>query len=54
MELDGKKLRMQIWDTAGQERFKTITQQYYKGSDGIILVFDLFLYYLNLFLKYQL
>ncbi len=39
MELDGKKLRMQIWDTAGQERFKTITQTYYRGAMGIFLVY---------------
>jgi len=32
---------MQIWDTAGQERFKTITSQYYKGSHGIIIVYDI-------------
>lgn len=32
---------LQIWDTAGQERFKTITQQYYKGTDGILLIFDI-------------
>ena len=33
---------MQIWDTAGQERYRTITNAYYRGADGIILVFDLF------------
>ena len=32
---------MQIWDTAGQERFRTITSAYYRGADGIILVFDI-------------
>ena len=31
---------MQIWDTAGQERFKTVTSAYYRGADGIIIVFD--------------
>ena len=31
---------MQIWDTAGQERFRTITQSYYKGANGILLAFD--------------
>ena len=25
VEVEGKKIKMQIWDTAGQERFKTIT-----------------------------
>ena len=25
IELDGKKIKLQIWDTAGQERFRTIT-----------------------------
>ena len=29
-----------MWDTAGQERFRTITQTYYKGAMGIILVYD--------------
>lgn len=31
---------MQIWDTAGQQRFRTITSAYYKGTDGIIMVYD--------------
>jgi len=40
IEVEGKKLKMQIWDTAGQERFKTITQTYYKGAMGIILTYS--------------
>ena len=39
MNVEGKKLRMQIWDTAGQERFKTITQTYYRGAMGIIMTY---------------
>ena len=39
--VDGKNVKFQIWDTAGQERFRTITSAYYKGSHGILLVFDL-------------
>ena len=38
IELDGKRIKLQIWDTAGQERFKTITTAYYRGAMGIMLV----------------
>jgi len=41
INIDGKKVKMQIWDTAGQERFRTITSAYYKGADAIILVYDI-------------
>ncbi|CAF2511194.1 unnamed protein product [Rotaria sp. Silwood2] len=34
------KCRLQIWDTAGQERFRSITSSYYRGVDGIIIVYD--------------
>jgi GTPase SAR1 family protein len=38
VNIDSTRIKMQIWDTAGQERFKTITETYYKGAAGIILV----------------
>ncbi|KAJ0970231.1 hypothetical protein J5N97_023108 [Dioscorea zingiberensis] len=36
----GKRLKLTIWDTAGQERFRTLTGSYYRGAQGIILVYD--------------
>jgi len=41
IEMDGKKIKLQIWDTAGQERFRTITTAYYRGAMGIMLVYDI-------------
>ncbi|RYQ84967.1 hypothetical protein Ahy_B10g104479 isoform C [Arachis hypogaea] len=38
--MDGKKLKLAIWDTAGQERFRTLTSSYYRGAQGIIMVYD--------------
>ena len=40
IELDGKVIKLQIWDTAGQERFRTITSTYYRGTHGVIVVYD--------------
>jgi Ras-related protein Rab-8A len=40
INIDGVKIKMQIWDTAGQERFKTITETYYKGAAGVVLVYS--------------
>ena len=33
-------IKLKIWDTAGQERYRNITNQIFKGSDGIFLVYD--------------
>ncbi len=36
----GRDIKLKIWDTAGQERYHNITNQIYKGADGICLVYD--------------
>lgn len=40
MRLDGKIIKAQIWDTAGQERYRAITNAFYRGTVGALVVFD--------------
>lgn len=41
LNIDDKRVKLQIWDTAGQERFKNITAAYYRGALGVMLVYDI-------------
>ncbi|KAI6188950.1 Ras family protein [Aphelenchoides besseyi] len=41
IEIEGKRVKLQIWDTAEQERFRAITSHYYRGAHGIIAVYDI-------------
>ena len=36
-----KNVLLNIWDTAGQEMFKGINKMFYRGVNGVGLVFDL-------------
>ena len=36
-----KSFDISLFDTAGQERFRAMTVNYIKGSDGIILIYDI-------------
>ena len=38
---NGKKAKLLIWDTAGQDRFINIIRSYFKGANGIILIYDI-------------
>ena len=37
---NGKTVKLQIWDTAGQDRFRALAKSYYKGADGIIVIYS--------------
>ena len=41
LDLEGKSVELQIWDTSGQERYQIITVNYYRGANGIMLVYDI-------------
>ncbi|XP_066423027.1 ras-related protein Rab-18-B-like [Molothrus aeneus] len=40
MLVEGRAVQLAIWDTAGQERFRTVTPSYYRGAQGVVLVYD--------------
>jgi small GTP-binding protein len=41
MQCADKLVKLQMWDTAGQERFHAITKTYYRGAQGIMMVYDI-------------
>lgn len=40
LEVDGRRVTLQIWDTAGQERFRSLRTPFYRGSDCCLLTFS--------------
>lgn len=40
MDVMGKRVKLTVWDTAGQERFRTLTSSYYRGAQGVVMVYD--------------
>lgn len=40
LDVAGKRIKLTIWDTAGQERFRTLTSSYYRGAQGVVMVYD--------------
>ncbi|XP_054910676.1 EF-hand calcium-binding domain-containing protein 4B [Poeciliopsis prolifica] len=40
LTLDNMQIAMQLWDTAGQERFCSMTKQFFRKADGVVLMYD--------------
>ena len=40
-KIENNIVKVQIWDTAGQERYRSITNAYYKGAKGALLIYDI-------------
>jgi small GTP-binding protein len=40
LNIDGKEITYQIWDLGGQPQFKVVRQNFYRGSRGVLYVFD--------------
>ncbi|KAM4795717.1 ras-related protein Rab-44-like [Rhinophrynus dorsalis] len=38
--VDNKRFALQLWDTAGQERFHSITENFFRKADGIVIMYD--------------
>ena len=41
IEIDGKKFSVYLWDTAGEEKYRGVTKLFFKGSQIVILVYDI-------------
>uniref|UniRef100_A0AAY4E2E1 EF-hand domain-containing protein n=1 Tax=Denticeps clupeoides TaxID=299321 RepID=A0AAY4E2E1_9TELE len=40
LTVDGSQVALQLWDTAGQERYRSITKQFFRKADGVVIVYD--------------
>ena len=40
INVEDKRIKLQLWDTAGQERFRTITTSYFRGAQAAMLTYD--------------
>ena len=41
IELNGKKIRVQLWDTAGQEKYRAITKNLFLKVQGFLALYDI-------------
>ncbi|XP_066580267.1 EF-hand calcium-binding domain-containing protein 4B [Amia ocellicauda] len=39
--VENSQVALQMWDTAGQERYRSITKQFFRKADGVIVMYDI-------------
>ncbi|KAL7985249.1 hypothetical protein Chor_003819, partial [Crotalus horridus] len=39
--LDSRCFALRLWDTAGQERYHSVTKQFFRKADGVVLMYDI-------------
>ncbi|KAM9754733.1 EF-hand calcium-binding domain-containing protein 4B [Menidia menidia] len=39
--VDNSQMALQMWDTAGQERYRSITKQFFRKADGVVVMYDI-------------
>ncbi|XP_019959168.2 EF-hand calcium-binding domain-containing protein 4B isoform X2 [Paralichthys olivaceus] len=39
--VDSSQVALQMWDTAGQERYRSITKQFFRKADAVIVMYDI-------------
>ncbi|XP_067166533.1 ras-related protein Rab-44 [Apteryx mantelli] len=39
--VDDKLFALRLWDSAGQERYHSITKQFFRKADGVVLMYDI-------------
>ncbi|KAI7789654.1 EF-hand calcium-binding domain-containing protein 4B [Triplophysa rosa] len=41
LNLGDSHVALQLWDTAGQERYRSITKQFFRKADGVVIIYDI-------------
>ncbi|XP_065710565.1 ras-related protein Rab-44 [Patagioenas fasciata] len=39
--VDNRRFALRLWDSAGQERYRSITKQFFRKADGVVLMYDI-------------
>jgi small GTP-binding protein len=40
-KIEGENVEVELWDTSGQDRYRSVAKNFFRGSDGIFIVFSL-------------